>query len=813
MSNLTYDSKGFIIGTKQMEKGLSAVKDDTQAIIELLKGEQKQSNIRTRQQSRSLEKVLVAQNRQTLTAIAKGEAKTNNKSRKLSSASSPKRNYTNNAGSGNSHNKPNRGADGRFASDGTSQNSNVKWKRELIRDIASTFRGGTDTQGIDPLVDSLREAKELTAPLAKGMGLLGRVSKTGSKWSWGKFKSMKRREPLPSQQAKHNKANERYLKDIKNAVRRNGRGGLASSLLGLFSGKMGKLFTAGGLLTGLLSIMRRPNKVGDFAKGSGKKGWFGNIWDKAKNSRAGRVASRIGGGARGLLKGAGRIGGRALGWAGTLINAGVLASEWDNLDHKGKSAGVGSVIGGAGGAAAGAAIGATIGSVVPVIGTAIGGVVGAGIGGWLGSDAGEKLGETASPYIKRWTDDLTKYDLPSKMNKFWESSISGFFGSFSHIGGFAGKMVKKMNKWSGDGGGFGGGGAGGSWDYDGVNSSVRNNNWLEYQNQGAIRNKPLSSKLVKALDFVGDMGLTMKVVSGGQDEIGHGQNRTGSTRHDNGMSADVDFYKGSRKLSFRNKNDIAILSEIVSRARGNGLTGFGAQKNNEHYMGDGRMHLGYGTPAVWGASHNSDSAPVWLVEAFNNPIKAPVSNYANGSAGGSLKLSGSQKQKFMQIMTAAKNAGSSHPAVVAAQWAIESGWGKSESGKNNFFGIKAGKNQAGTYRWTREQLPSGKIIRTKAKFRDFDTIEDGLKGRISLVQNSRYWGKGYNDARTPREAVLALKAGKQGGYATDKNYNNKLFSIMRSVGIDINKSSSAIVRPPTTKPIPKNNRPSNPNHN
>ena len=39
--------------------------------------------------------------------------------------------------------------------------------------------------------------------------------------------------------------------------------------------------------------------------------------------------------------------------------------------------------------------------------------------------------------------------------------------------------------------------------------------------------------------------------------------------------------------------------------------------------------------------------------------------------------------------------GAAHPQLVAAQWALESGWGKTPSGKNNYFGIKAGSGESG----------------------------------------------------------------------------------------------------------------------
>jgi hypothetical protein len=137
--------------------------------------------------------------------------------------------------------------------------------------------------------------------------------------------------------------------------------------------------------------------------------------------------------------------------------------------------------------------------------------------------------------------------------------------------------------------------------------------WLRYDNQAAIRNKPLDARLVNAMSFLPEMGITMDVVSGGQEAAGEGDRRTGSTRHDHGGAADVDFYKDGRKLDWNNPADLPIFQEIVRRAKANGVTGIGA--GNE-YMGAGRMHVGFGKPAVWGAGGKGENAPDWLKAAY-----------------------------------------------------------------------------------------------------------------------------------------------------------------------------------------------------
>jgi hypothetical protein len=135
--------------------------------------------------------------------------------------------------------------------------------------------------------------------------------------------------------------------------------------------------------------------------------------------------------------------------------------------------------------------------------------------------------------------------------------------------------------------------------------------WLQYANQSATRNQPLNEKLVSSLSFLPELGVSMKVFSGGQDATG--PRRTGSHRHDHGNSGDVFFYKDGKQLDWRNESDIPTLQAIVSRSRANGVTGFGA---GEGYMHPGSMHIGFGSPAVWGAGGSGRNAPGWLRTAF-----------------------------------------------------------------------------------------------------------------------------------------------------------------------------------------------------
>lgn len=141
--------------------------------------------------------------------------------------------------------------------------------------------------------------------------------------------------------------------------------------------------------------------------------------------------------------------------------------------------------------------------------------------------------------------------------------------------------------------------------------------WLKYTNQSAIRDDPINPKLQEAMGFLGDMGVEMRVYSGGQDAKGHGTQRTGSTRHDHGNAADVLFYQNGRKLDWANPNDLPIFEEIVTRAKANGVTGLGAGPG---YMQAGSMHVGFGNEAVWGAGGKGANAPQWLRDASERGV-------------------------------------------------------------------------------------------------------------------------------------------------------------------------------------------------
>ena len=123
------------------------------------------------------------------------------------------------------------------------------------------------------------------------------------------------------------------------------------------------------------------------------------------------------------------------------------------------------------------------------------------------------------------------------------------------------------------------------------------------------------------------------------------------------------------------------------------------------------------------------------------------------------------------IYNCAVKAGADWPEVVAAQWALESGWGKHTSGKNNYFGIKGKGTVANTW----EDYGNGPV-NVKDEFKDYDRPIDCITDLVDKWYKDYRTYKGVNRAASVEECAQLLKAE---GYATDPLYSSKLISIIR----------------------------------
>lgn len=123
------------------------------------------------------------------------------------------------------------------------------------------------------------------------------------------------------------------------------------------------------------------------------------------------------------------------------------------------------------------------------------------------------------------------------------------------------------------------------------------------------------------------------------------------------------------------------------------------------------------------------------------------------------------------VKEVAARAGAAYPELVAAQWALESGWGKATSGRNNFFGLKG----AGTDCVT-EEVVNGKRVVVKDGFIDFDSFEDCVTYLVDRWYKDWDGYKGVNNAAC---RVAAAEDLVEQGYATDPEYAEKLIRLMK----------------------------------
>ena len=167
-----------------------------------------------------------------------------------------------------------------------------------------------------------------------------------------------------------------------------------------------------------------------------------------------------------------------------------------------------------------------------------------------------------------------------------------------------------------------------------------------------------------------------------------------------------------------------------------------------------------------------------------------------------------QQAFYNDVRTRFKKAGATdvEADLGASQAALETGWGKSLSGKNNYFGQKASSKEAGTTKSTWE-VQGGRNVTTDAKFKDYDDLDSSIKDRMSKWSYKTKSSKDIEDAarrlQLPRGAEIpGSKERSHGAYATDPDYVSKVSSIARRYGSGASASGVMSAAKPTPAPKP-----------
>ena len=172
-----------------------------------------------------------------------------------------------------------------------------------------------------------------------------------------------------------------------------------------------------------------------------------------------------------------------------------------------------------------------------------------------------------------------------------------------------------------------------------------------------------------------------------------------------------------------------------------------------------------------------------------NPDLFSKHNQPETTAKNNTALSGNIDEFIDELLSHAVNFGkrTGIPAGYAlAHAALESGWGKSvpkyADGKTSFnlFGIKANKDWSGkVVEVTTTEYSNGIPSKVVDRFKAYDSYTDAFADYAKiLTQNDRY-AKVIQNGKTPWQFAKQLQLS---GYATDPNYADKLFNVMKRLG-------------------------------
>lgn len=121
------------------------------------------------------------------------------------------------------------------------------------------------------------------------------------------------------------------------------------------------------------------------------------------------------------------------------------------------------------------------------------------------------------------------------------------------------------------------------------------------------------------------------------------------------------------------------------------------------------------------------------------------------------------------------------PSVMLAQSILESNWGRSELSReyNNYFGIKAVKNDQGIVFETEEYV-DGESGRYMENFKKYSLKRESFEHYAKLLSTA----KRYEKVKTAKNYKEAAKYIKEGGYATDPSYDDKIISVVEKYELD-----------------------------
>jgi len=157
-----------------------------------------------------------------------------------------------------------------------------------------------------------------------------------------------------------------------------------------------------------------------------------------------------------------------------------------------------------------------------------------------------------------------------------------------------------------------------------------------------------------------------------------------------------------------------------------------------------------------------------------------------------------RKSAFKEAVRMAEEAGHPYPEAVAAQYALESGYGKRKAGNYNYFGLKssdimikrlaeAGIEVTAGDPVATEEIIDGKSQTINDSFLSFKSPEDAFMAYLMFIDTTkkdgeRRYGEALDESKT---ALDYLKGIREAGYSTSNNYADSLNTVAKSFGIDL----------------------------
>lgn len=138
-----------------------------------------------------------------------------------------------------------------------------------------------------------------------------------------------------------------------------------------------------------------------------------------------------------------------------------------------------------------------------------------------------------------------------------------------------------------------------------------------------------------------------------------------------------------------------------------------------------------------------------------------------------------QDNSWEGVARLAQAAGAKFPELVAAQWALESGWGKHAPGQN-YFGLKGAGQKLET-----TEVVDGEEVEITDSFLTFSGLKECVEYLVDRWYKDFKNYKGVNRASSRDAAARQLQ---KEGYATNPRYASKLIELMRDHAAETHES-------------------------